>query len=270
MKAAPLFLLAIASVFFLNCQPKSEATSVALQEHPSTRIYYQLKEYRFDSLTQQKRTDTFLKDVYLPAVKRFGLNSIGVFKSRITEIDSLFSTYILLPFDRLEDVVALDDYLLKDSLYVKLGSSFMQNTHEAPPYDRISATLLRSFQLFSKTVPTPVEGPRSERVYELRSYGSPTEDYYWRKVDMFNGGGEMKIFDRLNFNPVFYGEVVAGDKMPNLMYMTTFPNMKVRDSLWQQFVDSPEWNGMKDLPKYLDTVSHFDVMLLYPTEYSDY
>ena len=36
---------------------------------------------------------------------------------------------------------------------------------------------------------------------------------------MFNEGGEIRLFARLNFNAVFYGDVLAGDRMPNLMYM---------------------------------------------------
>src|SRR5690606_26546023 len=64
--------------------------------------------------------------------------------------------------------------------------------------------------------------PKSERVYELRSYEGPTEAYYRNKVDMFNEGDEIGLFKRLGFNAVFYGEVIAGSRMPNLMYLTTF------------------------------------------------
>jgi hypothetical protein len=35
-------------------------------------------------------------------------------------------------------------------------------------------------------------------------------------------GGEVPLFVRLGFNAVFYGEVIVGSHMPNLMYMTTF------------------------------------------------
>ena len=43
-------------------------------------------------------------------------------------------------------------------------------------------------------------------------------------------GGEIILFDRLDFNAVFYGEVISGSKMPNLMYMTTFDNQESRDA----------------------------------------
>jgi hypothetical protein len=87
---------------------------------------------------------------------------------------------------------------------------------------------------------------------------------------MFNEGGEITLFDSLGFNAVFYGEVLSGDAMPNLMYMTTFKNMETRDSLWKEFFSSQKWEEIKDLPQYRNTVSRADIILLYPTDYSDY
>lgn len=87
---------------------------------------------------------------------------------------------------------------------------------------------------------------------------------------MFNAGGEVKLFDRLGFNAVFYAEVVSGSKMPNLMYMTTFADMTTRDVLWKSFVDAPEWQQLLSLEKYKNSVSHADITFLIPTEYSDY
>jgi hypothetical protein len=39
---------------------------------------------------------------------------------------------------------------------------------------------------------------------------------------MFNEGGEIELFKRLNFNAVFYASVISGSRMPNLMYMTSY------------------------------------------------
>jgi hypothetical protein len=87
---------------------------------------------------------------------------------------------------------------------------------------------------------------------------------------MFNAGGEVTLFDRLQFNSVFYAEVISGSKMPNLMYMTTFSDLESHDAHWDAFRNAPEWLELKDQPKYQNNVSHADIMLLYPTEYSDY
>ena len=52
---------------------------------------------------------------------------------------------------------------------------------------------------------------------------------------MFNEGGEIDLFNKLNFNAVFYGEVLSGSSMPNLMYMTSFENKADRDAHWKSF-----------------------------------
>ena len=54
------------------------------------------------------------------------------------------------------------------------------------------------------------------------------------------------------------------------MYMTTFSDQVSRDKHWEDFGASPEWDEMKDIPKYQNNVSKFDITFLYPTEYSDY
>ena len=87
---------------------------------------------------------------------------------------------------------------------------------------------------------------------------------------MFNAGGEVKLFDDLDFNAVFYAEVISGSQMPNLMYMTTHADQATRDANWKNFVDSEVWSKLKVMPKYQNTVSRNDTKLLYPTEYSDY
>jgi hypothetical protein len=111
--------------------------------------------------------------------------------------------------------------------------------------------------------------PPSERIYELRSYEGPTEQYYRKKVEMFNEGGEIDLFKRLDFQAVFYGEVISGNTMSNLMYMTTFSDMKSHDEHWNTFRNHPEWKTMSALEKYKNTVSHSVIQLLNPTEYSD-
>lgn len=87
---------------------------------------------------------------------------------------------------------------------------------------------------------------------------------------MFNAGGEVSLFESLGFNAIFYGEVVAGPQMPNLMYMTSFPSREVRDTLWASFFSSEKWKSLKADPNYQNNVSAVDIFFLYPTAYSDY
>lgn len=111
--------------------------------------------------------------------------------------------------------------------------------------------------------------PRSERVYELRSYEGATEKLYNLKVEMFNEG-ESALFQELGFNPVFFGEVLSSAHMPHLMYMTTHADTTAQQKNWDVFRSHPDWQVMKELDRYQNTVSGITKYLLYPTEYSDY
>ena len=130
--------------------------------------------------------------------------------------------------------------------------------------------MLKSFKLAPTLKLPTLSGPRNDRVYELRSYESATEKIFQNKLHMFNEGDEIGLFERLNFNAIFYTEVIAGSKMPNLMYMTSFENMQQRNEHWKKFSDDPYWKKLTSMPEYQQNVSHIDISFLRPTEYSDY
>jgi hypothetical protein len=91
-----------------------------------------------------------------------------------------------------------------------------------------------------------------------------------KKIEMFNQGGEIDIFKKLEFNPVFWGEVLLGSHMPNLMYMTTFSDMKSHDDHWKAFGATEEWKKLSGMEEYKNTVSKASPYLLHPTSYSDF
>ncbi len=234
------------------------------------REYYQLKIYSFDSDEQIAVTDSYLKDAYLPALKRQGINNIGVFKLRPTDSITVKKIFVLIPFSSLAQFETLEDELDKDETYLATGNTYVKASHKQPPYQRIASVVLKAFDDMPHMQASILTSPREDRIYELRSYESPTESYYKNKVEMFNEGGEVKLFDRLDFNAVFYAEVLSGAQMPNLMYMTTFANQTSRDAHWKAFVEAPEWKELIGNPKYENNVSHAEITFLYPTDYSDY
>lgn len=234
------------------------------------REFYQLKIYNLDSKSQVAAVDQFLRDAYLPALKRQNIKSVGVFKSHPNEKDSLQKIYVLIPFASLAQFQDTEDALLKDNDFLAEGESYIQAKFDNAPYRRIESILLRAFEDMPN-MKTPVfDSPKASRVYELRSYESATEALYRNKVAMFNDGGELNLFHQLGFNPVFFGEVRSGSHMPNLMYLTTFENQESRDAHWKSFGESAKWNELKMMPKYQNNMYHADILLLYPTDYSDY
>ena len=58
--------------------------------------------------------------------------------------------------------------------------------------------------------------------------------------------------------------------MPHLMYLTTHADTAAQAENWDAFVNHPEWDRMKNLERYQNTVSKITRHQLYPTEYSDY
>ncbi len=91
------------------------------------------------------------------------------------------------------------------------------------------------------------------------------------KVDMFNEGGEVALFKRLDFQAVFYADVLSGSRMPNLVYMVVFKDAASREEHWKAFGASPEWKKISTDPKYRNNISvnHIDSYLMHRTAYSD-
>jgi hypothetical protein len=232
--------------------------------------FLQLRKYTLTSSEQEPLADYYFEEALLPALKRQGISQIGVFKSHRQTNDSLYYLFVLHPIPSLDHLISMENALLSDKLYNEVGAPFLDAPYDKPGFERMESVLLRTFSEMPFLQPSTLEESREERVYELRSYESPTETRYRNKVHMFNEGGEVILFDKLGFNAVFYGEVLSGSRMPNLMYLTTFKNMQVRDSLWEAFFDSEKWKSLEKDPAYQHNVSHADIYLLYPTPYSDY
>ena len=241
-----------------------------IQAQNLQREYYQLKTYTLENESQETRMDAYLSNAYLPALKRMGIHTIGVFKMHPDKYKLSNKIFVLIPFSSFDILQGIDSSLANDKIYNQAGKDYIQASYDQPPYKRLSTTIMRAFEDMPKMAPSKVEGPKENRVYELRSYESPTEAIFKNKVDMFNAGGEVALFDQLGFNAVFYAEVVSGDKMPNLMYMTTFSNQKSRDEHWDAFRIAPKWKEISSMPEYQNNVSHIDIQFLYPTSYSDY
>lgn len=243
---------------------------ICFSSSAQNKEFYQIKTYNLKSAAQLSVTENYIKEAYLPALKRLGINAVGVFKPKTFSSDSITKLIVVIPFKTPKQFLQLEKKLAKDQMYLQAGADYINAKYNQAPYERMESVLLTAFSNHPVLTLPKLDSPRSGRVYELRSYESATEAIFNTKVDMFIGGEESKIFDRLDFNPVFYGEVVSGGKMPNLMYLTTFANQESRDNHWKAFVDSPEWKALLKMEKYKNTISHMDILFLYPTDYSDY
>lgn len=229
---------------------------------------YELRTYHIESAEQEAMLDNYLENALIPAAHRHGVSKVGVFKPIAGQPNEGKEVYLFLPFQSMDEFMGFEGKLGKDKNYLQDGDAYIHAAHDKPPYKRMESSILQGMAEHPKFAESKLTNPKKERVYELRNYESATEQLYRQKVKMFNSG-EMDIFEKLNCSPVFYGETIAGAHMPNLWYLTTHENMDIRNEHWKQFSADPDWVGMRDLPEYANTVSHADVLLLYPAEYSD-
>jgi len=233
------------------------------------REYYDIAVYhcKYD---QEKIVDAFLRETYLPGLHKKGVHRIGVFKPLANDTAAEKLIYVVVPLKSLQQMISLPEQLFKDKDFLQSGKEYLESSYKNPPYTRIEKIVLEAFPLAPLMNLPQLKGPKQERIFELRSYESATEKLYHNKVKMFNEGGEITLFARLNFNSVFYGAVIAGCHMPNLMYMTSFENIADRDAHWKTFGADPEWKKISSTPEYQNNVSKADITLMHDADYSDY
>lgn len=259
-KVAPL--LSLAGFLFLY-------TSLAFANKAPERDFYEIKVYHVSTSEQVKKVNAFLQNAYLPALHKAGIEKVGVYQ--LTGIDTASDKriYVFIPLRSLNQVNTLEELPAKDPDFTKAANGYWNAAHDASPYIRIESIVLKAFALMPNLIAPSLSGNKTDRIYELRSYEGATERLYRQKVHMFNEGGEIALFSKLQFNAVFYAQVLAGSRMPNLMYMTSFNNMTERDKHWKAFGADPDWKRMSSLPEYQNTVSKADIILLNPAEFSE-
>jgi hypothetical protein len=233
-------------------------------DRPPYREHYELRVYTFKNAQQQKTTEDFYRDVFVPTVKKQINEPVGVF----IELNSTGQTrlYVLIPYNVYERYAGLNHALETDKEYWAKGAAFLNAPASDPAFERMDTSLMKAFMhMRMKQLP-----PREQRIFELRQYKSATEAAGKKKIEMFNDKGEIDIFKRLGFKPVFFGETIFGNDRPNLTYMVTFKDMEDKAAHWKAFVDDPEWKKISAVPEYADAllVSKITSTMLVPTSYS--
>lgn len=267
MKKSKLFITVASLVMiqFLNC--------IAFNSYgapTAKQMYYEINIYRIADKNQENLIDAYLKDAYLPALHRAGIPTVGVFKP--IESDSAFGKliYVFIPFKTVDQFIQLPDKLEKDQVYMKAGKEFLDAPYNQPSFVRYESIFLKAFAYMPEFKIPKFTTPPSERIYELRSYESATEAKATKKIQMFNDGGEIGVFESVGANAVFYGQVLLGSLKPRLMYMTTYSDMKSHDEHWKAFVNTDGWKKLSTMEEYKNTVSKANPYLLHPTSYSDF
>lgn len=246
-----------------------------LHVQAASQYYYQIKIYHFKTKAQEDRLDNYLQNAYLPAMHKAGVKNVGVFKP-ITQDSLDKKVYVFVPYRTFDALESTDQKILKDQQYLDAGKEYINGVSDKDPakntlaYNRIETIILRAFPASPEPSVPNLTAKKSDRVYELRSYEGATEKLHASKLKMFNYGDEISIFNKYNFNAVFYGEVLAGSHMPNLMYLTTFNGKQDNLDKWKLFFADPQFVALGKMDEYKGVVSKSDILFVRPADYSDY
>lgn len=250
-----------------SCMVGASSSAVAQPSGPGRargpqRDHYELRTYTLKNKEQQAQVEAYLEKAAIPAMNRMGIETVGVFtEMKPSEKPKL---YVLIVYPSLREFfMILRGGLLEDDALQKDGAAYLNTPKDAPAYERIQSSFMAAFEHMPR-VKIPEKKPR---IFELRQYESHNETKAKKKIEMFNSA-EMDIFLKTGVIPVFFGEMIIGENIPNLTYMVTFDDMEDHAKDWKSFFDSPEWNELKVKEEYRDTVSHITQTFLVPTSYS--
>lgn len=251
--------IALAAVAGAGHTVAADADAGKKQEH------YELRAYRIKDAAKQTVVSAYLEKALLPALNKMGIDRVGVFK--VMDKPEDLSIYVLIPFKTMEALAELSPKLLADADYQKAASEMHALPKSDPAYTRIDSRFYKAFSGMP-VIEMPAQTARKEpRMFEMRIYESHNEERAALKRDMFNTG-EMQLMRDIGLAPVFYGEALIGSDVPHLNYLLSASSKEEHKKHFDTFKTHPTWIGMKDLPKYKDTVSKITSILLVPADYS--
>jgi hypothetical protein len=221
----------------------------AAQMNPATpaREFYQMRRYALQSGPQTKLTEDYFANALIPALARKGMGPVGALRLEIGPETPVF--YLIIPSSSVEGLAELDLHLAEDATFMKDAAPFWNASAAAPAFERVESSLLAAFAGWPKLTPPAAAATKGKRIFQLRTYESPSNGDHVRKVEMFHSG-EFEIFLKAGFHPVFFGDTLIGSRMPNLTYMLSFTDQAELDAKWNLFRDDADWKKLSTSPRF--------------------
>lgn len=243
--------------------------AVNIQVSAAGREWIDIRRYACSSVEQRDALMSLFDQALIPAMNRQGAKRVGIFWTDDTlnqGMTNLNTTlFVVAAFTDLQRAVTVERQLLEDAIYMKEAAVLFTAPVKQPMYDSCSSGLL----LALATCPSVEQVSTSpERVFQLRIYNSYTPERNAKKISMFESGGELALFRACGMAPVFFGEALSGESLPNLTYMLAFDNNEVKEAAWKKFTTHPEWHKLKADSQYKDTATKIQNIVLKPSRSS--
>jgi len=230
--------------------------------------YYVWRQYILRNGAAPRRLADYLQNAAIPALNRIGHSPVGAFEV-VTGVPGP-TAFVLVPLPKLASLGEMEAKLQGDQEYLRAAAPYLDATAADPAYIRQETSLLSAFPRFPKLVVPAATAAKAPRLFELRTYESPSEKAHLAKVKMFSEMGEIEIFKRVGLTPVFFSRTTIGPRMPSLVYMLVYDNMAAREKNWDTFRNDPEWKKLSATPGFTDPeiVSNITSIYLRPAAYS--
>ncbi len=223
------------------------------------REYYQLRRYSMQSGPQQQIIEKYFAEALIPALNRLGIQPVGAFRLEFGPETPAY--YLLMPAASVDVAATVDLALAKDAAFLKAGEAFWGAPASQPAFGRVESSLFAAFSGWPRITPPELK----PRIFQLRTYESPSYKDHVLKVAMFHDG-EFEVFAKAGCKQVFYGDALVGPRLPSLTYMLSFPDIAALESSWERFRTDPDWQKLSHLPKYASEaiVSNISNLILQP------
>jgi len=225
------------------------ATRTAPGEAPasSNREFYLLRRYQLRTGLDLKLTENYFAGALIPALGRMSLGPVAALKLDVGPETPAY--YLLIPGASIEILAELDLRLAQDGEFLAAAVPFWNATAGSPAFERMESWLLKAFEGWPRITPPASAAAKSNRIFQLRTYESPSDGEHVRKVEMFHSG-EFEIFKAAGFHPVFFGDTLIGSRMPSLTYMLSFADTAELEAKWDAFRSAPAWKKLSADPRY--------------------
>ncbi len=146
----------------------------------------------------------------------------------------------------MSDFITLADWARQGTLIPALSAKL---GWQALTTSELASVIFLGVFVWPRLTPPPATAAKSKRIFQMRTYESPSEQAHIRKVEMFNSG-EYACFQAAGFHPVFFGDTLIGSRMPCLTYMLSLSSLDEYNARWDAFRNHPDWKKLSANPRY--------------------
>jgi NIPSNAP len=219
---------------FLGGMSALLAPGAAAEETGRGTRFYVVEQYLLEQGSQPGRIHNFFSNALLPAMERIHKGPKifleAVAAPHIPMVTAIFGV------ESCDQIWSVAKQLFADKDFARAFDAWEAGE---PPYISANTSLLEATD-YSPEIMAPDKPPAARRIFELRTYHSPTARQR-KALDERFSGPEVKIFHRVGIHPVFYTSTVFGANRPNLTYLIPFDSLAAREKAWDAFGADEEW-----------------------------